>query len=673
MSKATKSGPRLVPGGIEQNGETRALYAGSVHYWRHPRPSWRASLQAVKSMGFRLIDVYVPWAVHELGPGRFDFGEQDARLDVVAFLELVAELGLWAIVRPGPHINAELTCFGIPERVIWSPECQARSPRGNPVILPMIPVAFPVPSYASEAFFREAAVFFAALGPRLAPLLGPRGPIVLLQVDNEGALYFRDGAYDQDYHPDAVSLYRQFLAERYETHAQLERVYGPSPAFDTIEPPRRFDATKFEDLPRHIDWVEFHEHLLEGAMRRVKRDLAEVGLTGVPTSHNLPFGQETMPLNPARIGRVVDLVALDYYHRASPVDRQVIARRTSELAVRSEAYKVPAYAAEMGAGFPPFFPPLDEADSAFTLLCALAYGLRGFNIYMAVARDRWVGAPVDPQGKRRPFAIFYERLIAALDRVDFPSLRRATPVRLVTPRSLRRLSRAMHAFGPATGAFFAVIGQGPRERCFEWGLGLDGPIALEGDDFTRAFEQALEARGVPFAHVGGEDADVALDEARWVVCATTGGLKPALVARLRDLARRGARVTLGPREPTRDGSMRPLASPLDLTGLDLFTGEASLGPAAIDRLVARAIDDLDLPTYACDSPAIFACMHDDAAGNHRLLFVLNPTTEDRVTRVSATGFSRVRDLLDGGQFEAERGAIELRLAPRSVRLLSVEG
>ena len=69
----------------------------------------------------------------------------------------------------------------------------------------MVPFAFPVPSYASEAFLDEATRYFHALGPTLAPLVYPDGPIVMLQVDNEGALYFRDGAYDQDYHPDAIA------------------------------------------------------------------------------------------------------------------------------------------------------------------------------------------------------------------------------------------------------------------------------------------------------------------------------------------------------------------------------------------------------------------------------------------------------------------------------------
>ena len=62
------------------------------------------------------------------------------------------------IVRPGPHINAELTYFGLPERVVWDRECQARTPRDNPVILPIVPVAFPVPSYASDAFLDETAL-----------------------------------------------------------------------------------------------------------------------------------------------------------------------------------------------------------------------------------------------------------------------------------------------------------------------------------------------------------------------------------------------------------------------------------------------------------------------------------------------------------------------------------
>ena len=90
----------------------------------------------------------------------------------------------------------------------------------------------------------------------------------------------------------------------------------------------------------------------------------------------------------------------------------------------------------------------------------------------------------------------------------------------------------MHAFGPISGAFFSVIGAGARASSAEDDLGLGYPIAIEADAFVRAFELALEARGVPFAHVGGEDREVSLDGARWLVCATSGGMNPELFRRL---------------------------------------------------------------------------------------------------------------------------------------------
>lgn len=661
--------PRLTSAGLALGDEVWPLHAASVHYWRLDPAHWGACIKAVKDLGFRLVDLYIPWATHEVTPGRFDFGATP-RLDVGAFLRLIDEAGLKAIVRPGPHINAELTGFGIPERVLWDPACQARSPRGNPVILPMLPTAFPVPSYASEAFHREAAAYFRHLGPILAPHLHPQGPVVLVQVDNEGALYFRDSAYEQDYHPDAIALYRAFLRARHGDDEGLQRAYGEALALDTIEPPRRFDAETAAQLPRHLDWVEFHEELLAQAMLRFRQALEEAGIHGVPFTHNLPPGQDATPLNPARLRPAVDLVGLDYYHKADPAQRRIIARRTTELVARCEGLGVPAYAAELGAGFPPFFPPLDERDSEFTLLAALAYGLRGFNLYMAVARERWVGGPIDEQGRRRPSARFYERLLAALDRLRFAHLRRAVPVRLLTPRSLRRLTRAMHAFGPATGTFFSVFGAGARERCFEDTLGLDGPIALEGEAFLHAFEEALEVRGVPFAFVGGEDADVALRGARWVVCATTGGLKPALLDRLRALATEGVKVTLGPRPPSRDGSMRLLDGPPDLGQIDLI--DAPLAPSRADLLVSRKIEELGLACFACDPDSLFACVHEDDGGTPRALVVLNPTTEDVVGRVGVPGVVRAVDELDEHGFHPTAGVLELRVPARSGRLLRLE-
>jgi beta-galactosidase len=440
-----------------------------------------------------------------------------------------------------------------------------------------------------------------------------------------------------------------------------------------MTPPLRFDAKGPQDLARHLDWSEFHEHLLETAFERFRRALSSAGIDGLPTTHNLPPGQEATPLNPARVTRSVDLVGLDYYQVGSPETRAIVARRTSELAVRCEGLGLPAFACEMGAGFPPFFPPILERDSAFVVLAALAYGLRGFNVYMAVERDRWIGAPIDPHGRPRPFAAFWKKLCAALDRTSFTSLTRRTPVRIVMPRSERRLARVMHAFGPITGAFFAVIGKGAKESAAEQDLGLGYPLGIEAESFARTFELALEARGVPYARVGGEDRDVSLEGAKWIVCATSGGLNPALFQRLAEEAGRGALITVGPRAPRFDGGYRALAEPIDLARLGA-TALIEDDPAAADAAVSRAIDDLHLPTFACDPDGVFATVHEDANGRARVAFLLNPGAEDVIARVHLGDLqaARVVDVIDDSVFHLEKGAIEARLMPHTVRMLVIE-
>jgi beta-galactosidase len=660
----------LHPHGLDLGrGEVLPLWAGAMHYWRHPQHEWRAGLEAMRAMGLRLVDTYVPWGVHEVSQGEYDFGENNARLDVVQFLELAHEVGLRCVLRPGPHINAELTFFGLPERVVWNPECQARTPGGHPVMLPILPVAFPVPSYASEAFLEETAQWYRAVGQRLSRLRWPDGPIVLVQVDNEGALYFRDGVYDQDYHPDALSAFRTFLRAKYHNLRALRTAWSDDAiGFATVQPPRRFDAKEIRDLGRHIDWAEFHEHLLSSAMERMAADLVDAGLGGLPTTHNLPPGESATPLNPGRMA-AIDLIGLDYYHHATPDEHWAILRRTTELASRCEGRGRPAYGAEVCAGFPPFFAPLDEHDSMYTLMCAMAYGLRGFNLYMAVERDRWIGAPIDPHGRPRSAAAQYTRITAAIQRTKLYTLRRRAPVRLVVPRALRRLARAAHAFGPLTPALFHVLGAGWRETVLERGFGRGVPPAMAAEAYLRAFERALHARGVPFAHAGGETVEQSTRGAEWIVCASAGGLKPDFIDSLRAAHKLGVAVTLGPYAPDLDGSMLPLARPADLSGLEI---ESLDDLARADALVARRIDELRLPTWPVDPLGVHVTVHEDEHRIPRVVFVMNPTSADVVARVSLEGVEALVDAVGEGRVPRTGGAIEVPVPARVVRMMAVE-
>lgn len=658
--------------GLLLGSRTLPLLAGSVHYWQLPREMWKLALERVQSLGLGLVDTYVPWSVHEQQPGEFDFGKRNPRLDLAAFLSLAGELGLFAIVRPGPHINAELTYFGIPDRVIWETECQALSAGGTPVVLPVPPLAFPVPSYASRRFQQHAAEWLSAVGAVIAPLSYPKGSMVLCQVDNEGAMYFRDGVYDQDYHPDAIRSYHKFLKRKYGSVEELSLALGhKTPTFE-VDPPRKLDAEKSGHLARHLDWAEAQEDLLARSFRRFKEALKEAGVE-VPFSHNFPVGDAMTPLDPARVAEVVELVGLDYYHVATPVQCAEIARRTTDLAVRSAAKDVPAFACELGAGFPPFFPALTEADNKFTALAALAYGLRGFNVYMAVERDRWIGAPYDRRGRARPSATTWRKITEALERVRFHELERQTPVHLLVPRGLRRLHRVQHAFGPLSAVVFQILGRGAIDAGLEDEFDLGAPFALDTETFLRWFEEELERRRIPFAVVGGDLIDVSLERASWTIVACAGGLERTIVRAVNRALRQGKAVSIGPHFPQRDEAWTVREPPSELR--HPFQGPLpsliDLDSQRLSKLLDRATELLSLPMLEASPSELRVTVHNDGAGRPRVLFAINPTDRELGARVGSLGSSSADDLLDQTTIHATFGAFEMSVPAKTVRLFAL--
>lgn len=662
----------LSPRGLRLGTREVPLISGSVHYWRLDPREWLSALSALQSMGIEIVDVYLPWGVHEQVDGSLDFGARDPRLDAVRFLKIAHSLGLLAIVRPGPHINAELTFFGIPERVIWSRDCQARSPRGAPVVLPVPPLAFPVPSYASVAFLDEADRWLEAVAEKLAPLVWPAGPVVLCQVDNEGALYFRDGVYDQDHHPDAVATYRAFLLHKYGSLQRIREVlHDPAADLAQLQPPARFSANSPLDLARHLDAAEAQEEIIARAFLRMKETLQRAGLGGIPTMHNLPFGEGSTPLDPERVNRVVELLGLDYYHVASETTRAEIARRTSDLAVRARARGYAPFACELGAGFPPFFPPISEGDSAFTAMTALAYGLRGFNIYMAVERDRWIGAPIDRHGRRRPFADFWERLVGALERLKFFELQIQAAVHIVVPRNLRRLARVLHAFGPVTLAAFHVSGGGAEEALFEDDFGMGSPVVIEAWQFVKRLEAALSAERIPYAVVAGDLAEQALQQGQWTVVASAGGLEHEIRETLSRARGEGKAITIGPHAVERDAIFQPLPEPFVIADGGAVPSQLGLDDTALRNAVRAAKAALDLPSFGCSPDGISVTVHHDESGHPRVAFVINPTARAVRAELSLPGVARVVDALDGSEFRAKEGRFELPLPPQTVRLFEL--
>jgi beta-galactosidase len=666
---ASDARARLTREGVLLGSELVPLLSGSIHYFRLEPASWRPCLEAMRDMGCTVVDVYVPWSVHELPSGELDFGQHNPQLDVAAFLRLAHELGLYALVRPGPHINAELSGFGLPQRVLWDRECQARSPAGEAVILPMPPQAFPVPSYASRKLLHEACEWLRKVADVLGPLTWPTGPVVLAQVDNEGALYFRDGVYEQDYHPDSLALYRRHLEERYGSPERLAEAYAiPTESFD-ISPPERFDAKDAHGLLRHLDWAEYQEALIADAFGIFRAAMSRSGLERVPTCHNLPMGESATPLDPARLGKVVECLGMDYYHVAAESSSDVILKRTSEVTTRADAFDYPAFAVELAAGFPPFFPPLTEHDNHFAALSCLAAGIRGYNLYMAVERDRWMGSPIDRFGTRRPVFDFWSSLNEAVVRTRLNELSRVADVCVIVPRSFHRLERLLHAFGPISAAAFDIMGLGAYDACFE-----QGPFAgalFEAERFLRKLLLELGAQGIAYRVSGNDSAASALGASRFGFVISAVGLEPDLWETLKDSASRGTALRFGPRLPTTTPSgLSPLAGPPQ-PGSDM-----------------RPLNEQDLPNELAtlserhgafrlrSEPGLRTSLFRDREGAPRVLFVTNTTRAPQLARLELPFLNGARceaaDALDGDVFRATVGALEIPLSPQSVRMLELK-
>ena len=321
----------------------------------------------------------------------------------------------------------------------------------------------------------------------------------------------------------------------------------------------------------------------------------------------------------------IDLVGLDYYHRRdapehcdnpAPHDR-------ARVPVRGPAR--PAFGAEMGAGFPPFFAPLDEHDSMYALMCALAYGLRGFNrVHGGRARplDRRADRPARPPAARSPTSYAAPARRARRDRVLTRCVA-ARPVRLVVPRALRRLARVTHAFGPMTPALFHVAGAGWRETVLERDFGLGAPPVIEAEAYLRAFERALHARGVPFAYAGGETVEHSTAGAPVDRVRQRG--RPQAAPRRQSPCggrRRRHRHAGAARCPSSTAPCARSSAQLDVSGFEI---EPLDDLARADALVAHRIDKLGLPTWPTDPVDAHVAVHEDERGSPRVVFVMNPT------------------------------------------------
>ncbi|MBE7450837.1 MAG: beta-galactosidase [Kofleriaceae bacterium] len=628
------------PGDAAATPRRLPFLGAAVHYWRTPRALWRRALDELAALGVTLVESYVPWSVHERGPGVHDWrGDRDLGV----WLDEVAAAGLVAALRPGPHINAELTGFGFPDRIVRDPDIQARAAHGGPVWLPAPPRAFPVPSYASAKLHDEVAAWFRAVGEVVAPRRWPDGPVVALQVDNEPQLFFRLGAFDHDYHPDALAAWRAATG-------------------DDEDAPRAWSPEGAATCAR---WVRWKDELLAQALARFGRALDAAGLDGLARYGNLPPGEPWFTDLPRLERAVGGPVGLDVYAGGGALDP--VRRRALHLAGSTAHLPL---VPELGCGFVPYAPPFSDDEQRAVTLALLAGGVRGLSFYMGMCRDRWMGGILDEEARPRPTARWVGRVLAALAELDWTALRRRARVALVLSRADARHGLASSLVDPLPPVAGELLGLGPAGSAE---LARDPAAALHRRWFDAA-ARALDLARVPYVIV---DEGAALDrllEHDAIVAPTLHRVDRALWRRLGQVAAARKVVVLGPETPSLDEWGEPLGEDAAVPRRAGF-----MSPGSLDDIAGLAADLAALAPvedwYVERPSAVHAAAFADDAGAVRALILVNPGERPVTARLMAPPGTTLRDALGTealGDAPADAGAIAVALAARDARLFRVE-
>ena len=194
------------------------IRAGEIHYYRLEKSQWQDRIDKLKAAGMNTVASYIPWLCHEEKRGVFDLdGHSRENLDVIGFIDLCAQNGLYFIARPGPFIMAEMKNEGIPYWV-------AREyPETLPVCWDGKPATTGTLDYLNPDFLRCTKAWYARIMPILADRLQHRGGnIIAVQLDNEiGMLSWVSNCPDLT--PTVLADFREYLQETYTPEGLSQR------------------------------------------------------------------------------------------------------------------------------------------------------------------------------------------------------------------------------------------------------------------------------------------------------------------------------------------------------------------------------------------------------------------------------------------------------------------
>ncbi len=156
-----------------KDGKPIKLISGAVHYFRNMPDTWEDIFKKLLAMGCNCVETYCAWNMHEKHPGEFDFS---GILDIGKFIKTAGELGLMAIVRPGPYICSEWEFGGLPWWIQTDEDMEIRCMNEKYI----------------ACFDRYLDKLLAQVRPHLVT---NGGNVIMLQCENEYGYYGDDKEY----------------------------------------------------------------------------------------------------------------------------------------------------------------------------------------------------------------------------------------------------------------------------------------------------------------------------------------------------------------------------------------------------------------------------------------------------------------------------------------------
>lgn len=93
------------------NGTRQLILSGSVHYARVLPSDWERVFLLAKELHLNTIQTYFMWNFHEPKEGSFSWSD---RRDLVKFISLAQQHGLYVNLRIGPYVCGEYYFGGLP-------------------------------------------------------------------------------------------------------------------------------------------------------------------------------------------------------------------------------------------------------------------------------------------------------------------------------------------------------------------------------------------------------------------------------------------------------------------------------------------------------------------------------------------------------------------------------